>query len=112
MALTLEDIEALLGLERDPVWVGELPYEVANRLGIKNPSVYLSIERIWHIFERHPDITKFDLLHLPFVIRNGFLLREKEKQNCLIANYQIPDDRRRVIAPLKIANQECEIWVS
>ena len=57
MPLTLWDIDDLINRKRDPIWVGEIPYEVAAALGLANPNVYLLRESLMHIFDEHPDLT-------------------------------------------------------
>jgi hypothetical protein len=112
MSLTLEDIDALLRGERDSIWVGEMPLNVALSLGLAHPNVYMSRERIGHIFERHRDITRFMLLHLPFAIRHGLLIRETRKPECILASYQAADPNRCYIAALKLLSRDCEVWLS
>lgn len=111
MSLVLEDITDLLAGERDPVTVCELPFFVAELLGLRNPNVYLSAYSLHHILDDHPEVTQYDLLRLPFVVRRGLLVREREKSNILIANYQDDESSRRWCAALKMARPDKEIYV-
>jgi hypothetical protein len=110
-SLTLGDVNALLARERGPIWAGELAISAAEALGLATPNVYLSLDSLRHIFEEHSDVSKYELLRLPFVIRNGLLIQERAKPQIVIACYQIPNSPQRVAAVLKATNQNAEMWV-
>jgi hypothetical protein len=112
MALTLEDLIALQTGERDPVVVGQIPYDVAGKLGLLNHNIYLSRASLAHILQVHSDISMIDLLHLPFAVSRGLLVRENAKQNVIVASYLDRESGRRSISALKIAQAGTEIWVS
>ena len=112
MIFTLDDINALLEGRRNPVHVGELPIEVAEAVGVVTPNVYLALERINHIFNKHRDVTKFDLLILPTMIQSGLIVRENKSKTILVASYVHPVTNKRYVAPMKIANNNCEVWIS
>ena len=112
MALTLEDLMALQNGERDPVVVGQIPYDVAIKISLRNHNIYLSGNSLQHILHAHSDISMIDLLHLPFAVSRGLLVREKAKQNVIIASYLDRETGRRFISALKIAQAGTEIWVS
>jgi hypothetical protein len=112
MALTLEDLIALQNGERDPVVVGQIPYDVAIKLSLRNHNIYLSGNSLEHILQDHSDISLIDLLHLPFAVSRGLLVREKAKQNVIVASYLDHETGRRFISALKIAQAGTEIWVS
>ncbi len=112
MALTLEDLIALQNSERDPVVVGQIPYNVANKLGLRNHNIYLSRTSLEHILQVHADISMIDLLQLPFAVSRGLLVREKAKQNVIVASYLDRESGRRFFSALKIAQAGTEIWVS
>ncbi len=111
MSLTLDDIDALRRQLRNPIPVAELPHIIRMTLHIKVPLVHLSNESLAHIAKKHPDITDFELLLLPFVIRHGLILREKKKRHIIIASYQEPMSHRRYVAVMKIASRSCEVWL-
>lgn len=112
MSLTLADIGALRTQLYDPVAVGEFPNLIRVTLGLPVPIVYLSNQSLEHIAKRHPDVTDFDLLLLPFVIRHGLILRENKRPNIILAAYQVPMSQRRFVAVMKITGGKTEVWLS
>jgi hypothetical protein len=111
MSLTLSDIDAVRRKTHDPIPVGELPNLIRLALHLRVPQVQLSHASLMHINEKHPDVTDFDLLLLPFAIRHGLILREIRKRNILLSCYQEPMSHRRFVAVMKIAAAECEVWL-
>ncbi|WP_020085706.1 hypothetical protein [Hyphomicrobium zavarzinii] len=113
MILSLDDIDKLRrSRPRRLLKVGELPNAVREALGLSVPDVHLSTESLEHINKDHPDVNDFDLLHLPFAIKNGLLLRENKKPSILLAFYKVPEDERYYIAAFKLAEKGSEIWLS
>jgi hypothetical protein len=111
MSLTLSDIDAVRRKTHNPIEVGELPNLIRLALRLRVPLVQLSTESLAHINARHPDISDFDLLLLPFVIRHGMILRERKKTNIILAVYQEPMSHRRFVAAMKIADASCQVWL-
>ena len=111
MSLTLSDIDYLRRKVHDPIIVGELPNIIRLVLRLKVPVVHLSNHSLKHINKKHPDITDFDLLVLPFAIKHGLILREIRKRNVLLACYQPPMTHRRFVAVMKLASNGHEIWL-
>lgn len=112
MALTLADLNDLQAGYRDPIVAGEMPYAVARQLGLKNHTAYLSLKSLRHILDDHADIDLFTLLHLPFAIQRSMLIQDRQRPNVIMMAYQDPESYRRYTGSLKIAAQECEVWVS
>lgn len=112
MSLTLEDIRALENRWRDPVVVGDLPYEVCELLQLGTTAVYLSLVSLLHIRDEHPDMDDITLLRLPFALRNGLIVQETKKSNHLLCCYQPSETEKRFIAALKIAKPAREVYVS
>lgn len=83
-----------------------------RQLGWRLPYVYLSTESLRHIFIEHPDITQFDVLHMPLALKVGLLVHQRQRPLCVVASYQPKDDRRRFLMPMKLAHNRCEIWVT
>lgn len=110
--MTLEDLIALQTGERDPIVVGQIPFEVASKLSLKNHNVYLSRGSLGHILVAHSDIALLDLLHLPLAVKRGLLVRENAKPNVIIVSYLDRESGRRFLAALKIAQEGTEIWLS
>jgi hypothetical protein len=111
MSLTLDDLDALRRKARDPIPVGELPSIIRTALQIRSPIVHLSLESLMHIGKRHPDISDYELLLLPFVIRHGLIMREKKKPKVILASYQDSISSRRYLAAMKVTSQQCEVWL-
>ena len=78
-------------------------------LGWDLPWIYLSKESCIHIFEEHPCLQEFELLLLPHAITRGMLIRERDRQNCVVAIYQHVG--KRYIAAMKRSRSR-EIWVT
>lgn len=112
MALTLADLNDLQAGYRDPIVAGEMPYVVARQLGLKNHTAYLSLKSLRHILDEHADIDLFSLLHLPFAIQKSMLIQDRQRPNVIMMAYQDPQSYRRYTGSLKIAAQECEVWIS
>ena len=110
--LELSEIAALREGRRDPILVGEFPLVVQDALKLKVNSVYISLASLKHIERRHTDVTDFDLLLLPVVLRNGLYLQEKTKRNIIISSYHDSISGRRFVAVSKIAANKFEIYVS
>jgi hypothetical protein len=112
MALTLEDLQDLIAGERDPIVVGQIPFDVAARLLLRNHNVYLSANSLRHVLKEHPDVSLIDLLHLPFAIAKGMLVQEKAKTNVIVASYLDSETGKRFIAVMKIVQKGTEVWIS
>ena len=112
MALTLEDIRDLSSRQRDPIRVGELPFEVAIKIGLSNHGVYLSRQSYQHIIDAHGDIDDYKLLLLPQMLKNGLIVQENAKQNVIIISYLDMSLGLRYVAALKIVQSNTEVWVS
>lgn len=111
MIFTLEDLAALRGGERDPIPVGELPFVVAELLKLRVPIVHLSGQSLRHINNRHADISDFDMLLLPLVVRQGLILRERKKRNVILAVYRDETTTRTYVAAMKYTQRACEVWL-
>ncbi len=112
MALTLQDVDDLLSGERDPIRVGEIPYDIAIRLKLKNHNVYLSKLSLLHIFEEHADINRFTLLSIPFALRDGLLIQERKKPHIIVSSHLMEVTGKRHMTIMKITAEGTEIWVS
>ena len=112
MALTLEDLQDLIAGERDPIVVGQIPFNIASGLSLRNHNVYLSANSLRHVLEEHPDISLIDLLHLPFAISKGMLARERAKPNIVVASYLDGETGKRFISVIKIVQSGTEVWIS
>ena len=112
MALIFEDIEDLRSRQRDPIRVGELPFDVATQLGLLNHGVYLSRQSYFHIISAHGDIDDYRLLLLPQILKNGLIVQENTKRNILVVSYLDQNSGLRFVTALKIAQSNTEVWVS
>ncbi len=111
MGVTLQDLQDLRSGWREPIVVGELPNNVRLQLQLRVPKVHLSGASLAHIARKHPDVTDLDLLFLTPTIEKGMVMRELAKPNVLIAVYQDPTSHRRWAAVMKIASDNCEVWL-
>jgi hypothetical protein len=112
MVLILEDIEDLRSRQRNPIRVGELPFEVATKLGLLNHGVYLSRQSYQHIINAHGDIDDYKLLLLPQILKQGLIVQEDAKQNVLVISYLDQSSGLRYVTALKIAQSNTEVWIS
>jgi len=97
MPLTLWQISLLIDRKQDPICVGSFPRSVAEQLKLLIADVYLSRDSLVHIFEEHPDLTKYDLLHVPFLLQRGLIVQETATPKFVIASYKDPDSHRRFV---------------
>lgn len=110
MSFTLEDLHGLRAGRFSERQVGELPNQDLSILGWRSPLVFLSRESLQHINDSHPDITDFDLLLLPDMIRSGLLIQEVAKPAYISACYQF--DTKRFCAVMKVATRSrFDIWL-
>jgi hypothetical protein len=85
MSLTLWHISLLVDRKQDPIRVGYFTQSVAEKLKLRIADVYLSRDSFSHIFKEHPDLTHYDLLHIPFLLRYmGSLFRKLPNQMSLL----------------------------
>lgn len=75
-------------------------------------NVYLSADSLNHIAEEHPDVTDFDLLHIPLAIKYGLIIRDTNASNHLMISYLPKGEGKRFKCVLKAAAEGTEIWVS
>jgi hypothetical protein len=113
MIFTVEDIAKLRSGWGGPRPVGELPLHVAGSMGLLVPVVYLSKESLDHINLRHPDVTDFQLILTPFVLRYGLVLRETRRPNVYLCSYvgSHAENRRYGLA-LKVAEPDREAYLT
>ena len=102
----------LLEHNEGPIWVGEVPYRIAKRLGLKNHNVYLAHGPLVHILDDHPDINVATLMFLPFAINDGLWVQERAKPHVVIASYVSPEIVNRHMVVMKITANNSEIWIS
>jgi len=103
---------ALLEHNEGPVWVGEVPYDIATRLGLKNHNVYLVRDSLIHILDGHPDINANTLMHLPLAIKNGLWVQERNDPRYVIVSYISPEIINRHTVVMKITANRSEIWLT
>ena len=103
---------ALLERNEGPIWVGEVPYDIAIRLRLKNHNVYLVRETLVHILDDHPDINIGTLMFLPFAISDGLWVQERAKPYVVIASYISAGIKNRHMVIMKIAANNTEVWIS
>ena len=102
----------LLERNEGPIWVGEVPYQIANRLGLKTHNVYLTRGQLVHILDDHSDINIDTLMYLPIAINEGLWVQERAKPHVVIASYISPEIVNRHMVVIKIAANKTEIWIS
>jgi hypothetical protein len=112
MTLTLENFQQIRSGAQSPFWVGNLSHELIQKLGWVTPCVYFSKETLAHINEKHPDISDFDMLHIPLALKNGLVLKENSADNRVIIAYQPELQESRFRLVLKSTMRNTEIWIS
>lgn len=114
MPFELGQLHRLILGHDDPLQVAELEQEILKKIGWRLPFVYLSRKSCLHILRDHTDIMPIALLRLPLAVRKGELILEKDRNRCLAACYNDPENRKGYIAVLKRAakSADYEIWVS
>lgn len=117
MSFTVEDIIRLRDGWRGPITVGELTAQVAAHIRVVTPHVYLSQESLAHINKFHSDVSDYDLLIAPFVIKHGLIIREVRKtkypnQEAYLATYHGPLTPIRMGLTIKIAKPDREVYMT
>ncbi len=75
------------------------------------PYVYLSLASLEYIAARHPDVTDFELLHIPLAIKFGLIIREIGASDRLMISYLPKGGMKRYKCVLKAAAGTTEVWV-
>jgi len=113
MIFTVEDVRRLRSTGRGPITIGELPTSVARAMRLYVPVVYLSKASLDHINLRHPDITDYDLISAPFVLKHGLFLRETRRPNLYLCSYVGPHvEHKRYGAALKVSEPDREVYMT
>ncbi len=112
MAFTLWELSLLKDNKQKTVLVGYVPDVVATQMSLSMKEVYLSKQSMDHIFQEHPDINGFDLLHIPNALDHGMIVQEKAKPHCLIISYMDPDTHRRFVFAVKTVKGGDENYVT
>jgi hypothetical protein len=110
MGITLQQIRALRRRQIDCIEVGQIPYSIAQRLGLKSTVVFLSSASLAKIKNDHPDITDLELLLISEAIRGDLMVKERVKPYIGIC-YQHPEEAVRYKLTLKIADGNADTWV-
>jgi hypothetical protein len=110
MGLELSQVYNLLRNRDGTIHFEHLPVPVAEHLGSTLRIVYLSNRSLRHIFENHKDVTEFDILILPMMIRDGFWIGDKPKQACVF--YKHPEHEKLYKAAVKVTLDGLEAYVS
>ncbi len=71
---------------------------------------YLSCKSLHHILTDHPDITMFDLLCLPEMIKRGLWIADRKKSACVI--YKHSEGGLRYKSALKVVGDGYETYIS
>jgi|GEM_PF-4349836 len=111
-ALILEDLEDLETGSKHMVWMGEVPMEVAAKLNLLHPHVYMNRRGLRHIFAEHPDVIPYEILKVPLDLRDGLWLQEIRNPNVFIVSREDPEQRKRYMVVLKSYEKGSEMWVS
>lgn len=92
--------------------VGDIPEIVANSLATDFRSVNLSRESYEKIVRRHSDLSDFDFLNLPFILRHGLWIAERNEPQCRVALSPVPGSEQRYKAVIKRATRGPELWLT
>ena len=92
--------------------IGEVPPEVADYLGTRLRTVYLSRRTLVKIRRKHSYIKDFDFLRLPNLILLGLWMTEKSKPNHAIASCPVDESDYRYKIAIKRAVDSPEIWLT
>ncbi len=83
----------------------------SKAMGLRVPLVYLSKESLAHINRRHPDITDYDLIVVPFVLKHGLILREVRRKNVYLASHVGTYCPKRMGITMKVAQPDREVYL-
>lgn len=92
--------------------VGAIPQEVSAYLGCKQSLAYFTSRSIRHVFEEHPDLDMFELLHMPDMIARGRWLTDHRKRHYAVIIYFVPDSPLKYMSALKVTGEGFEPYMS
>ena len=107
-----EHLLDLLEGKTGPIWVGEVPCDIAIRIGLKNYNVYLAQKTLIYILDSHPDIDCQALLSIPTALVHGIWFQERANPALVIASCYLEKPKARYQAVMKITKNNAGIWLS
>ena len=110
--LGLEDLYDLAAGNKHIIWMGEVPFEVAQKLNLTHQHVYMNRRSLRHIFDEHPDVIPWEILKVPLDLKYGLWLQERENPNVFIVSREDPEQNKRYMVVLKSYEKGSEMWVS
>ncbi|MEO9167204.1 MAG: hypothetical protein ABI230_02250 [Aestuariivirga sp.] len=112
MSLLLSSLQELNAGLFDPIRVGEIRFDTAQKLGLKNHGTYLSKISLDHIFFKHKDVTYYDLQCIPLALAKGLVVQEIQKPHVLLCSYENPVNGKRYICSMKVITAKTEVWIT
>jgi len=91
--------------------VGDIPKIVAQSLGTDFRSVNLSRAKYEEIIEKHPELTDYDFLQLPYILAHGLWIAERGQPTCRLVSSPIPNSDQRYKAVVKKARIGPDLWL-
>ena len=110
--LLLGDLYDLAAGNKPIIWMGEVPFEIAQKLRLTHQSVYMNRLGLLHIFDEHPDVIPYEILKVPFDLKNGLWLQERANPNVFIVSREDLEQNKRYMVVLKSYEKGSEMWVS
>lgn len=112
MPLELSRLHSLrLGPALASVPVGDIPEIVAQDFGTEFRSVNLSRSTYEEIVRKHPDFSDYDFLQIPYILRHGLWLAERDEIHCRLALSAIPNSDQRYKIVVNKAKYGPDLWV-
>ncbi len=98
--------------QRGSLTIANLPEEVAKYLGCHPAIVFLGHDELLKISTKHPEIAREELQSLPFMIKEGFYIKDNKRKNCVSVFYRMPYTQTLYTAGIKSAENGSEVWVA
>jgi len=103
-------LHELVAGRHDPLQIGEVPQRICRHFSCGLPFVYLSTYTVKKILKKHGDVTFFDLLILPLLLKHGTYIADRN--SCMAIGYQHPETNKDYLAAIKMAKGNLEFWLS
>lgn len=94
------------------VHVGDIPEIISASFGTGFRSVHLSRKYYEKIVGKHKDLTDYDFLQLPYILKHGLWIGESKEPDCRLVCSPIPDSDQRYKVIVRKLSEDSVLWVS
>ena len=113
MPLELSRLHSLrFGPPQASVHVGDIPEVISASFGTAFRSVYLSRKYYEKIIKKHTDLTDFDFLQLPYILKHGLWIGERNAPDYRLVCSPVPDSDQRYKVIVRTLDKDSVLWIS